>query len=363
MSISIADVNKAFSAVPELANNGSNYQLWLARVTNAARTLGDTKLITDAPTTTNKTLAERFLGALLDKLQSRLFMLVQGSQNPKEALDDLKLRFGQTTASTLAHAERQLFTMKCTSDRDVLRHLDDLERQHDQLADMGRTIDSKTYRNVIISSVPDHYRPICDSYISSVETLNELGKLQTGWTPVDVDNDKLMSKIRQEALTRNLRSDRSNDTRHERKDKDKSSDRGNNKPKNASANAATPSSSSRPKPNNRRQPRRTNAPKSDNPSDWTCYRCQGKGHKANQCPSPKEISGRSAEAQKPKSEKAKAPQPKANTATIEEVPDQDWSAAAITISDDVAQAMSAKNSDIPSEIYDTGASRHMSPYH
>ena len=125
MSISIADVNKAFSAVPELANNGSNYQLWLARVTNAARTLGDSTIITASPTNANKVLADRFLGAMLDKLQSRLFMLVQGSLNPKDALDDLKLRFGQTTASTLAHAERQLFTMKCTSDRDVLRHLDE----------------------------------------------------------------------------------------------------------------------------------------------------------------------------------------------------------------------------------------------
>ena len=93
---SLSDVSKAFLAVPELRNNGTNFELWRARVKAATRTIGNEAILTTPHTDAN--FDGIVAAAIQGKLQNNLFMLVNTLTTCKGIMDSLITRFGQTTA-------------------------------------------------------------------------------------------------------------------------------------------------------------------------------------------------------------------------------------------------------------------------
>ncbi|THG98388.1 hypothetical protein EW026_g3788 [Hermanssonia centrifuga] len=130
---SLSDVSKAFLAVPELRNNGPNFELWRAHVKAATCTIGNEAILTTPHT--DASFDGIVAAAIQGKLQNNLFMLFN-------------------TLTTCKDAKRQLFSMKCQSDSHIMKHLDDLELQYNHLTELGQRIDEKTYINIIIASLP-----------------------------------------------------------------------------------------------------------------------------------------------------------------------------------------------------------------
>ncbi|KAJ3559235.1 hypothetical protein NM688_g466 [Phlebia brevispora] len=151
----ITEIQKAFSAVPELKNNGTNFEVWHARVRAAVRSLSTSTILDTAHMSAS--YDQRVAAAIQGKLQSNLFMLVNAFTTCHEIMSDLTKHFGQTTAVITADAECQLFSMKCQSDGNISKHLDDLERQYNHLTSLGRMIDDDTWINIIIASLPAAY--------------------------------------------------------------------------------------------------------------------------------------------------------------------------------------------------------------
>ncbi|THG93218.1 hypothetical protein EW026_g7960 [Hermanssonia centrifuga] len=180
---SFSDVSKAFLAIPELRNNGTNFELWQACVKAATRTIGNKAILTTPHTDAN--FDGIVAAAIQGKLQNNLFMLVNTLTTCKGIMDSLITRFGQTTAVITADAKRQLFSMKCQSDSHIMKHLNDLKLQYNHLTELGRKIDKKTYINIIIASLPSSYRPTIDVLSTSVNTQNRIGAaLRTNYIPV-----------------------------------------------------------------------------------------------------------------------------------------------------------------------------------
>ncbi|THG99610.1 hypothetical protein EW026_g2783 [Hermanssonia centrifuga] len=197
---SLSDVSKAFLAVPELRNNGTNFELWRAHVKAATRTIGNEAILTTPHTDAN--FDGIVVAAIQGKLQNNLFMLVNTLTTCKGIMDSLITRFGQTTAAVTADAERQLFSMKCQSDLHIMKHLDNLELQYNHLTELGRKIDEKTYINIIIASLPSSYRPTIDALSTSIDTENRIGAaLRTNYVPVVLTSTQVISSVCAESLS------------------------------------------------------------------------------------------------------------------------------------------------------------------
>ncbi len=128
---SISDVSKAFAAIPELRNNGTNFELWKSHVKSAACTIGNEAILTTAHADTN--FDKIVAAAIQGKLQYHSFMLINALAICKAIMDDLTTRFGQTAAVVTADAKQQLFSTKCYSDLQVMKHLDELKGQYNHL--------------------------------------------------------------------------------------------------------------------------------------------------------------------------------------------------------------------------------------
>ncbi|KAJ3539712.1 hypothetical protein NM688_g6325 [Phlebia brevispora] len=373
----ITEIQKAFSAVTELKNNSTNFEVWRARVRAAVRSLDTLTILDTAHASTN--YDQRVAAAIQGKLQSNLFMLVNVFTTCYEIMSDLTKCFGQTTTVVTVDAERQLFLMKCQSDGNVSKHLDDLERQYDHLTSLGRTIDDDTWINIIIASLPAAYRPTIDSLSASIEMQNKIGTaLSTAYTPVTLTPSAVLAAIRAEALSRNLRTGKSSDNHQSNCDSkhDKKSQHS------ASIAESRPSRGGFHGQGCRQGHRgRSHGPSSSNrntdssttPSSITCYNCGGKGHLSAKCPSPhrqKTMTTYAAVADGAKPTTTPALKPSTTTTTSAAhaagpayaFNDGQWSAMA-TIEELVEHAFTIEEQPTTfTEIWDSRATCHMSPY-
>ncbi len=289
----LSDISKAFLAVPELHNNGTNFELWKAHVKAATRTIGSKAILTTLHTDAN--FDGIVAAAIQGKLQNNLFMLVNTLTTCKGIMDSLITRFGQTTAVVTADAERQLFSMKCQSDSHIMKHLDDLELQYNHVTGLGRKIEEATYINIIIASLPSSYRPTIDALSTSIDTQNRIGAaLRPNYVPVVLTSTQVISSVRAESLSRNLRTGKTSD--HSRSHHLNSS----SSEKKHTTSAAM--IDNKPQRGNFRGFRgrgcgfrgrggssagTSRSPTSTNTSSMTCYNCNGKGHLSAKCPSPR----------------------------------------------------------------------------
>ncbi|KAJ3475523.1 hypothetical protein NLI96_g11784 [Meripilus lineatus] len=389
-TISVADINRAFQDVPKLSSNGSNYLLWSERAHFALVMLDLDTLLKAAPTDATASISKKILVAMFGKMDNGIFMLTRKNANPFDLVKFLDARFDANTDKIQTDERSKLFAMDCTHDSGFAKHLDNVERQHTRLGDMGCSITDEDYI-AVISKVPPSYQHVVDREKYVIRQTNLLGAQFTEepkkWVDIKLTPVMLLRALRAEAQSRGQgkggksKGDSANSAsggggNGGGKGKGR---RGKGKGKGAAASDASGSKDSAP-----------------DLSTITCYRCKGIGHKSNKCPSPRNIipkdTANAATPTTPTTPAAKdTPTVTANTASIVEINSDDelWATSAIDPSihyspyvpnvidcsglDDqgfvedlhasaaVVEALIAP-SESRCEIFDSGASRHMSPF-
>lgn len=343
----MVNVFKTFEPVPTLAGDGGNYKIWLNRVSIAAAAVGGSGLLKAGPSgTPTDLLAPQLYAAITAKIHDSIFTLVAKFEHTHEVLQFLASRFRQTTPVVIAHAKELLFTARCAGD--VQKHLDHLLRLKDDLADYDEEIDDTTFVDIIISSLPESYRPIVTAFQAALDAQNAIGRFLKPSTHQDVilESDTLITKIRAEAMTQALV-----------KAQDAT-------PKVSKHDDASEAAASAPHPEpSRQRPSRT---------PFRCWNCNGLGHRAAQCPSPAKGEGDDeddpstvADGDEEKSTRTE-PQPQDQSSDEDEETAEASASSAPTVTSDAwALAAMEEDSKAPSGrtvIFDTGASRHISPY-
>ncbi|KAJ3480891.1 hypothetical protein NLI96_g8034 [Meripilus lineatus] len=208
---------------------------------------------------------------MLGKMADRVFLSTKNTTTPFETLTLLNTRFNVKTAEIKAVAREKMYTIKCHHDANILKHIDSLEVQSSRLADLGCVLDDEDYIAIITTSVTPAFRELIRQERKDVQTHNELGKKLFGdkWTEIDLTAAKVIEILRAEGISRAVTSPKSKD----------------------SANSAS-GGGENGKGNRGKGRSRSNSASSSSSIDLasiTCYRCNGIGHKANRCASPKDI--------------------------------------------------------------------------
>nr|AAZ28936.1 polyprotein [Phanerochaete chrysosporium RP-78] len=358
-SVSSSSIIRAFNSVPKLALEGSNYRLWHQRIVVAARGVQCDDLLEepDVPAT-RKREADALLSAILDTLPDSVFMSVSSTADvPADVMSAMKVRYGVSTAVSDAAAQRKLFSMTCKDDRKLQAHLDSMLAVREQIIESGTSVSDKVFTDAIIASLPDSYKPIVNAYSATLL----LDAARTG-TPRPARSHELIPLLRAEAHSRYTVA------------------RGGAKdavPTAASADARG-QRGGRGKGKGRSAQQQQRGGNSANQSsregeEVTCYKCQGKGHTKKVCPSknyakrpePAANAAQVTSAPAPASASAPAPAPAAKIVEVEDA----WAASALAPESDapperedtVDEALVSQSTD-PVDIYDSGATHHMTPF-
>ena len=349
MPSAVDAIHKAFGAVPTLKADGSNYRTWLQRVNFAALGCACKTLLSVTTVPSGKEdEANALLAAIAGKLPDSIFMNVSSSAAlPNDIMSAMKTRFGQTTAVSEANAQKRLFSMRCENEKKMQEHLDRLLALQEEIAEAGITIADKTFTDAVIASVPSSYMSIVQAYESSVHVHNVTNPTAAKRA---VKSTELLPLLRAEAQSR--------------------SSIARSKPKEEVAAAADSRGKGRGKGKGRRGgkansgggSRQSQATSDDN---ITCFKCSGKGHRANVCPSKQQakkapenanVAQSSSSSSDSKSSSSTSAKPAAApTAKIVEI-DEGW------VADQSIDDALAASYDTVVEIYDSGATNHMTPY-
>ena len=171
--------------VPKLAADGSNWVVYRDRMTWAM----DSRLLSDhltnvsmpaayGPGTINGvTLAARWAQgeatvkqAIAASVPDSIFNRIKGSTRAKDVWDALKALFEGRTQMIIVDLRRQLQTMKCGEDDNVRTHFDTIANLREQLAAMGKTIADDEYASILLGSLPAAY----DATASAMSTTASL---------------------------------------------------------------------------------------------------------------------------------------------------------------------------------------------
>ena len=208
-------VLKAFAAVPTLKSDGSNYRVWLQRVLVAALGCQCRKLLEADATSAaaQQDLADSLLSCLLGKLPDSLFMSIStSSTTPKDVMDAMAQRFGQSTTVTQAAAERQLYALRCEDEKKILAHLDRLLLVREEVTNAGATIDDTQFANIIMTSCPPSYDSVIQAYQQAINVKNATRDKDTE-PEVKATSARVLALLRGEAQSRTaIRADRSRST-------------------------------------------------------------------------------------------------------------------------------------------------------
>ena len=255
-----------------------------------------------------------------------VFNRIKGGANAKSIWDELKKLFEGRTRSLLIDLGRKLQNTKCGEDDDVRVHFESLAHFREQLAAMGQTISDEQYTNTLLSSLPSSY----DANISIITTNADMnGTTITSTTVIRIITDEY-------------------DKRQLKK----------SKPKSTQDEAFTADAQKNGKKKNKR--------------DVECFNCKKKGHIKADC----WAKGSGKEGQGPKKKSgAKDNAATATEKTASEKKDEDIEAWALIeeIDDEgtaeaswspanVAEEEQSNRIGTEAELYDSGASRHMSPF-
>ncbi|GBE88222.1 hypothetical protein SCP_1300360 [Sparassis crispa] len=381
-------VAKEFSEVPKLASDGSNYRIWLGRVERAAGACEAEDLLQHAADTSsaaNLKLNKQMLNAITAKFPDSLFKKYLTITEVYLVMSGLKTEFGMSTAASEAWTEAKLFSLRCTDERKVRHHLDQLSELKDKLSEMNVRIEDRTYINAITTSIPRSFAPVVTAIATATDIYNST--LATGATLRVVTSVEIIKALRAEA-----------DSRAVLKSTDKSTTAG--------AAVVNGRGGMRGRGRSGYRGRGGNSSKSGthrSEEDLTCFKCGGKGHRAPECASKKQFYQRPKKSEaastssgmsegkvkadaKPKDSVTKessasvATVTPASSAHIEEA----WSACAtftplceeeividcsdlaaqeeIRISDAQHAFVGFVESGRHVDIFDSGASRHMTPH-
>ena len=330
--------------LPKLAADGSNWITYRDRIkwTITMRGLGDhltdntiTAKYTSAGEigglkaeqrwTADKIAVNQILGATIPDL---VFNQIKTAYEPKDVWEMLKALFEGKSRSMMVDLGKKFQNLRCGENDDVHAHLKKLADLHERLSSIGRTIHDAEYISVILGSLPPSFDPAVDSLTNSYEATDK------DLTPTAVIR---MAINEQEKCLLRKGKDKMQDeafTAEERKNKRKNVE---------------------------------------------CYHCHKKGHYKSQCWAKgggDEGGGKfkkKQEAKEKEKDKDKSKNKDDANAAVVEPADESWAAmldgdeasdegksySTLSALTDSAALTSAK-SEV--ELYDSGASRHMSPF-
>jgi transposase InsO family protein len=335
--------NDSTMYLPKLAADGSNWITYRDRINWTITMRGLSDHLTDDSMTqkykdagdigglkseqrwaADKIAVNQIFSATIPDL---VFIQIKSAYEPKDVWQKLKGLFEGKSRSMMVNLGKKFHTTRCGENDDIRAHLEKLADLRERLASLGRTIDDAEYTSVILGSLPPSYDTAIDSIANSYEAS---------------DKDLTPTAVIRMALNEQ-------EKRRLRKGKDKTPDE-----------AFTAEE---------RKYKRKNV---------ECYNCHKMGHYKSEC----WAKGGGKEGQGPRrprrdeetrnKDKDKSKKESANAA--EESPeDESW--AAIVDADDAddgsksynISSVSADSAALTSarpevELYDSGASRHMSPF-
>ncbi|OBZ68228.1 hypothetical protein A0H81_11842 [Grifola frondosa] len=267
-------VAKEFSEVPKLSSDGSNYRIWLGRVERATGACEAEDLLiraADSSSAAELKLNKQMLNAITGKFPDSLFKKYISVTEVHSVMSGLKTEFGMSTAASEAWTEAKLFSLRCTDERKVRQHLDQLSELKDKLSEMNVKIEDRTYINAITTSIPRSFAPVVTAIATATDIYNST--LATGATRRIVTSAEIIKALRAEA-----------DSRAVLKTTDKS----------VAANAAFTNGrgGTRGRGRGSNRGRGVNSNKNSthrSEEDLTCFKCGGKGHRSPECPSKKQF--------------------------------------------------------------------------
>lgn len=116
--------------------------------------------------------------AILTKLHKSICTTVMQMDDPHKIMDSLRSHYSQVNAIAAAHAQRQLFDLKCTDPNKLQDHLDKLLALREKIVEYGTAVPDDVFVGCIILSVPHAYRPIIRASEIAIEALNSSKELQ-----------------------------------------------------------------------------------------------------------------------------------------------------------------------------------------
>jgi hypothetical protein len=271
---------------------------------------------------------------VLSTTSTRLGSRIKSITTAKDMWDAVKSDATTKSSLFLLDAEDQLASMKLGENEESKTHLAEMKlhfqlmiQRRENLTKMGSELSDTRFNTIIMSSLPESYRPTLQM-ITAAEKANSL----TGGSQNRMKADDLIAFLIEEAQHRVINDERSKNSEQalaaqvKRKGKGKPRDRGKASEKALNAD-----------------------------SEITCYNCKGKGHKQADCWS----KGGGKEGQGPRQKKGK----KAETAVVAAANNEDNELFAFTCTSDfanVAEALQVPKSRLGTCI-DSGASSVYSP--
>ena len=261
-------------------------------------------------------------GLLDATIPDKVFHKVKDTTNVKEVWEKLKEEFEGKSRSVLVDLGRKFQTTRCGEDDDVRAHFSKLAHLREKLSALGRSVSNDEYVAVLIGSLPPCYDGPIDSLTSSCDV-----------NDVDITPTAVTRAAIQEYEKRTLRKE--------------------NKSQDEAFAAAE-------------------ANKNKSKRDVECFNCKRKGHYKSECWA--KGGGNEGGGPKKPQDKDKSNNGKDATNTARaESSSEDESWAVIVEADDApsegephdmqsALIASSALTRSESELYDSGASRHMSPF-
>ena len=384
--LKMPEITKVFDSVDKLKADGSNYRLWIARVKACVRACQASTLLTAAAGDANQALKvknDEIVAALFSKLPEDIFVKVMEQENTHEILRILDRDYNIVTHTVQAVTEAQLYSLKCSHDRDIDKHIDAMLDIRNKMAEQGRQIDDVTFINALSASVNESYRDVIQSLQQNLAQANAAAQAQTQairtslqaipnfaaanlptYTARTLTATEVVNALRQKAASKAAIAKSSQVKKKDEKEGQanySSSGKGNQRFQGRGKNYNRGNQNNNNNNNNRNRGNQSkqnnNNANSNQRGDRQCYNCKGYGHMSKDCSSPrKQRGGRANEAQaQTTTSKPKQETPSARIEEIGSVTDlqaEGW----ITMSaNDVAAAKYSQG------VFDTGATIHCTP--
>jgi hypothetical protein len=323
-------INETKVTVEKLVSDGSNWVTYRDRMMWTLRSRGLLEHLTNTTVTAtyqaigtvkNMTPEIRWdydegvaMQIITASIPNSVFTSIKGKANTQEVWDALKALYEGRTVMILVNLSQQLQNTRCGEEDNVREHIDKLANLREQIAAMGKSVPENEYASILMGSLPTSYAGMLGSIAASAEM-----------SGVAVSPAVVIKLARDEYDRRNLQSDKAQDEAF-----------------------AADSQSHKKKP------------KKGKGRSVQCDNCHKIGHTKDQC----WAKGGGNEGGGPK-RKDKRNDDKSTAAVAEEPEIEAWAAIDECENVDAVPRVPIVAAELfagPSELYDSGASRHMSPY-
>ena len=251
--------------------------------------------------------------AIAASVPDSIFNRIKGSTRAKDVWDALKKLFEGRTQMIVVDLRRQIQSLKCGEDDNVRTHFDNIANLREQLAAMGKTIPDDEYASILLGSIPSNFEAVISSMSTHVALTN------TTLTP-----ETVVRLITDEYDRRVLKAGKQGEGQDE---------------------ALTADATKKKK----------------SKKDIECFNCQKPGHVKADC----WAKGGGKEGQGPKRKGRKDKDSTASAEQSQSQPQPDieaWAAIEEVSEEHTSQQSFASELRTEGELYDSGASCHMSPF-